>query len=861
MTQSSLPLAELGFSYGDQVYPYASVLVDCPHATDVFTYAIPPDLTVRDGDIVSVPFGKQQFGGLVIGCCDQLPETLAPERVKPIADVVMSGFFSEHYWHLLHWVAEYYCTDLITVVRIALPPGLLQQSQRRICLRSDRLPKDWALFLSQPSQRGARELIKLLQASKEHDYSYRYLKQKISPLPKATKDLLKRGWIESYLAPPKPMRPKQLLMVTLLTPPATSDPAELTPLQQSAVKVLQQRGGEMWLASLLKQVPCTLSTVKSLEKKGWVAIAEREQLRQGKLVSVAVSKPLAFTPAQAQAYENITTLKGFQQVLLHGVTGSGKTEVYLRISQDILQTGRSVLVLVPEIGLTPQLTDRFRARFGHKVAVYHSALGAGERYDTWRQTLLGNEQIIIGTRSAVFMPLPKLGLIILDEEHDSSFKQNQPAPCYHARTVAQRRAQLEQCPLVLGSATPSLESWQQAKTETGSETTHYLSLPERVQARPLPPVTIVDMRRELKRGNRSVFSGRLQQALRALKAQGQQGILFINRRGYSTFVSCRSCGEALECPHCDVSLSYHYTGQHRKILGGTPHPPDQEPLRPTLSHNQAPFRLEQSQLRCHYCNYTTLQPKFCPNCQSPYLKFFGSGTQKVTQALTAEFPELRWLRFDSDTTSRKGAHRQILEQFKQGEADLLVGTQMLTKGLDLAQVTLVGVMAADSLLNFADYRSAERGFQTLTQVSGRAGRGDEPGQVIIQTYTPQHPVIQAVQHHDYQQFIAQELPQRQALGYPPYGRLVLLRCLGYFPDLVANTIQAIAHYCSQHLPSQVELLGPAPASILRIAERYRWQLLLKSPASITVTMPVEALQVLCPAGIQLQIDVDPLSIN
>ncbi len=349
-------------------------------------------------------------------------------------------------------------------------------------------------------------------------------------------------------------------------------------------------------------------------------------------------------------------------------------------------------MLVPEIGLTPQLTDRFRARFGNKVAVYHSGLSHGERYDTWRQMLLGNEQIVIGTRSAIFVPLPKLGLIILDEEHDSSFKQTQPAPHYHARTVAQRRAELEQCPLIVGSATPSLESWQSIQQHQDHPQRHYLALPERVQSRPLPPVKIVDMRAELKQGNRSIFSRALQSALGELKAKQQQGILFIGRWATAPL-----------SPAAVVDMCWNV------------------PIVTFLCPITTPTGNTQPLLRCHYCNHWESQPKVCPECSSPYLKFFGSGTQKVTQALTEEFPDLRWIRFDGDTTRRKGAHRELLDKFKRGEADLLVGTQMLTKGLDLAQVTLVGVVAADSLLNFADYRSTERGFQTLTQVSGRAG--------------------------------------------------------------------------------------------------------------------------------------------
>ncbi|NEP28527.1 primosomal protein N', partial [Moorena sp. SIO3I6] len=479
------------------------------------------------------------------------------------------------------------------------------------------------------------------------------------------------------------------------------------------------------------------------------------------------------------------------------------------------------------------------------------------------QMIPGEPQVVIGTRSAVFAPLPQLGLIVLDEEHDSSFKQDQPIPTYHARTVAQWRAELENCPLILGSATPSVESWVSIKVmggardgQIGSEinpltssapevqpftcsppqhpelSTHYLSLPERIQSRPLPPVEIVDMRQELQAGNRSIFSRSLQDSLRRLKEQEKQGILFIPRRGHSTFVSCRSCGHVLECPHCDVSLSYHYTHE-----GAT------------------------QVLRCHYCNFGQLHPRSCPECSSPYLKFFGSGTQRVVQDLAKLFPELRIIRFDSDTTRTKNAHRTLLTQFANREADLLVGTQMLTKGLDLAQVTLVGVVAADGLLYLSDYRASERAFQTLTQVAGRAGRGDDPGQVIIQTYSPDHPVIQAVKTHNYQSFISDELEQRAALNYPPYGDLILLRISG----LDAVVVEKVAEDLADRLDTpeaEYDILGPAPASVIRVARRYRWQILLKfSPTVPARLLNWRELQDMCPPDISLTIDVNPLNIS
>ena len=417
-------------------------------------------------------------------------------------------------------------------------------------------------------------------------------------------------------------------------------------------------------------------------------IQPRQVLRIGEETKVTPDRLKSLTLDQQKALAVIEPLMRRTEVLLHGVTGSGKTEIYLQAIAPRLQAGQSALILVPEIGLTPQLTDRFRRRFGKQVSVYHSALSDGERYDTWRQMLSGHPQIVIGARSAIFAPLSNLGLIILDEEHDSSFKQDHPAPCYHTRTVAQWRAELEDCPLILGSATPSLESWVRIRGERGEQGSRgaggdggdggdgenlkfeiqnlksqdpeskiqnfYLSLPQRVHARPFSPIQIVDMRQELQGGNRSIFSRSLQRALEEMKASGNQGLLFIHRRGHSRFVSCRSCGHVMECPNCDVSLAYHQ-----------------------------PYAEGEPTLRCHYCGYGRSHPPHCPDCSSPYLKHFGSGTQRVIHEIDKQLSDLRCIRFDSDTTRTKGAHRALLTRFAQGEADLLIGTQMLTKGLDL----------------------------------------------------------------------------------------------------------------------------------------------------------------------------------
>ena len=718
---STLVLAEPGASYqsGSPQSRWIEVLVDCPGVQGIYTYRLPEQREVQPGDILSVPFGSQSLGAIAIRLVDQPPPDLTPDKIRDVEDVVSVGFFPAAYWDLLNQVAEYYYTPLIQVIRVALPPGLLGRSQRRIRL-SKEIKQSADAFLS-PT---ARQILELLQAQSAGDYSFAYLQRQVRGASRGLRELLRVSLVESYLEPPRLNRPKLQKAVTLVVSGSERD---MTTRQREILEVLRRCGGDMWLSELLQICNTSSSTLKALEQKGYIVIQEREVLRTDSGPLLAEDQPKSLTTAQSQAVATITQLDGFANVLLHGVTGSGKTEVYLQAIAPLLQRGKSALVLVPEIGLTPQLTDRFRARFGNKVCVYHSALSDGERYDTWRQMLTGEPQVVIGTRSAVFAPLPQLGLIVLDEEHDGSFKQDSPIPTYHARTVARWRAEREFCPLVLGSATPSLETWVNV-----TPSSYYLSLPERIQSRPLPPIEVVDMRQELQQGNRSIFSRSLQDALQQMLEREQQGILFIHRRGHSTFVSCRSCGYVLECPNCDVSLAYHH------IEEGAP-----------------------ELLRCHYCNFARSHPRNCPECSSPYLKFFGSGTQRVAQELARQFPQLRFIRFDSDTTRTKGSHRTLLTRFANREADLLVGTQMLTKGLDLPQVILVGVVAADGLLNLADYRASERAFQTLTQVAGRAGRGDEPGRVIVQTYSPEHPVIQAVQRHEYESFIETELEQRE----------------------------------------------------------------------------------------------------
>ncbi|MEM1369214.1 MAG: primosomal protein N' [Cyanobacteria bacterium P01_H01_bin.15] len=797
---------------------WVDVLVDCPGEASVLTYEVPSGISVNSGTVVLVPWGKQMLSGIVVNTQSSFPVALAVNQIKPLQAILTDHFFPPRYWNLLLKVAQYYCTDLITVLKAALPPGLLGKSQPRV-----RLAHFEQRVLDADLSLAAQQIFKLLNQPGK-SYSLRHLRRRVSQADQGLRELTKRGYLERYLRPPASVKPKCQKAVLLANSATAAEP--LTPRQQDVLMVLQRRGVQIWLSELLQLTGASSTVVTALARKGYVVVSEQEKLRLSQ-DEVAQDCPKILTLQQEAVLSKILHQDSYQQFLLHGVTGSGKTEIYLQAIAPILARGQSALVLVPEIGLTPQLTERFRSRFGKRVWVYHSGLGVGERYDTWRELLRGEPVIVIGTRSAVFTPIKNLGLIVLDEEHDASFKQTTPPPTYHARRVAQWRAEMADCAMILGTATPAIETWQcQLQQQV-----QYLSLPERISGRPLPPVEVVDMRQELQSGNYSCFSRPLQQQLRQLSPH--QAILFVSRRGHSTFVSCRSCGSVLECPHCDVSLSYHYAyeGAHQS-------------------------------LRCHYCNYQQPQPSFCPHCQSPYLKHFGNGTQRVCLDLNKEFPALKTLRFDSDTTSAKDAHRHLLRRFAEGQADVLVGTQMLTKGLDVPNVTLVGILAADSLLFHADYRAAERACQILLQVAGRAGRGDYPGQVILQTYAPEHPVIQAVAKHSYQQFLETELPQRKELSYPPFGLLVLLRLSSPNAIAVEQTAAQIAAVCRTVLSEQAEILGPAPAPIPRIARRYRWQVLLKFPMETVLPRSrLRNLKTLCPSGVSLSLDIDPQSLD
>jgi len=587
--------------------------------------------------------------------------------------------------------------------------------------------------------------------------------------------------------------------------------------QKRVVEILKEKP-EILAADLVEQAAAGHGTLRALEKKGIVSIENRRLERKISWDTIA-DPTLELTWEQKRALDSIEAeMAGKKRpVLLHGVTGSGKTEVYLRLIEKIVAAGRQAIVLVPEIALTPQTVSRFGARFGDRISVLHSGLSAGERFDQWWKVYRQEVAVVIGARSAIFAPTPNLGLIVIDEEHEGTYKQEEGSIRYQTRDVAVKRAELAGAQLILGSATPSLESYHRALQGQF----RLAELTQRVEKRPLPPVSIVDMRKEFEKGNRGMFSGELAEGLLNLTASKKQAIILLNRRGFASFVLCRECGHVLQCPNCQVSLTYHKA---------------------------------ENRLHCHYCPHKEVLPASCPRCASRYLRQFGVGTEQVEYALRKEFPQLTPIRLDADTTRKKGAHRAILNKFAQGEAQVLLGTQMVAKGLDFPNVTLVGVLSADLSLNFPDLRASERTFQLLTQVAGRSGRGRLPGRVIIQCYEPRHFAIQCAQNHDYLGFYRREITFRRKLGYPPFRHLTRILVSGG-RQAAEKAAREIAAYLKTSGFNQQDILGPQPAPLGKLQGRYRWQLLLKSDHHIDTLLR----QLPAPPGeIRVSIDIDPL---
>ncbi len=657
-------------------------------------------------------------------------------------------------------------------------------------------------------------------AQRCHTSPFRMLKAALPP-----------GWLGQRVV--ASVKERRLWWVSLLDNSAGLD-ADLPARQACLVAKLQELGGGAWQRDL----------VAAGFQSGIVqALVRRERLvRELRLATDAqpsspslgvvpeMEVPRTLTDEQTIAIETLKNQPEGGGVLLWGITGSGKTEVYLQLAADELAAGRHVLVLTPEIGLIPQLVDRCRRRFGSRVLECHSGCTERERVRTWRNSIEAEGPlVIVGTRSAIFLPLNPLGLIVLDEEHDSSYKQESPMPCYHARDLAMARVQREGGRVLLGSATPSLETWIQLAPDGPLA---LAQLQQRISDQPLPPVQIIDMRHELADGHRRLISRALMDRLSKLPEQGEQAVVLVPRRGYSTFLSCRSCGEVMQCPHCDVALTVHGKSTAHQWL------------------------------RCHWCDHRAPVTTSCGHCGSTAFKPFGAGTQRVLEQLESELEGLRLLRFDRDTTGGRDGHRRLLDQFAAGEADVLVGTQMLAKGMDLPRVTLAAVLAADGLLHRPDLRAGEQALQLLLQLAGRAGRGERPGQVLVQTYSPDHPVILHLVDGRYERFLEEEAAERRDAGLVPFARACVLRLSGTSASTTATAAAVLAEQlrpgCTD---SGWQLIGPAPAPVARVAGRSRWQLLLHGPQASALPLPSgSSLWDGLPSGVALAVDPDPLQL-
>ncbi|MDD3719006.1 MAG: primosomal protein N' [Actinomycetota bacterium] len=788
---------------------YVNVVIDAParQLDRPFTYSVPRHLAgkVETGSVALVPLGSTLQIGYVLDFCD--PPDLP--RVRAIEAVVDEPpLFDTRMVRLCEWMAHNYLSPLSQVFRLVVPPG----RSRRV-IETVALEREAAQALEGLPARAVRqrEVVEALAAHGEMPVSE--LKSRLGGRISSSvlRALEEGGWVERRFVMPRPRASRIKVRVAMLTETgreAVEDHGRqgLSQARLRLLEALRDHGGSMTVPELLHATGSSSSVLRGAAEKGLLVVGEEERLRDPFAQrSFPSMDPHELNAEQRKALDEITaSMKaGKSEVfLLHGITGSGKTEVYLYAIEYALRQGRTSVVLVPEIALTPQMVQRFKGRLGEEVAVLHSRLGLGERYDQWRGIRRGKYKVVIGARSALFAPLPDLGLIIIDEEHETTYKENS-APRYNAREVAAERARLSAATLVLGSATPQLESRYAAAR--GDYV--YLELARRVDNRPLPEVEVVDMRDPGDAGMRTILSPRLVNALGKVYRAGEQAILFLNRRGFARFMQCHACGNILQCRNCSVSLCYHARGER---------------------------------LLCHHCGWTLQPPFVCPACGGPVHRYTGVGTERVEEELRRLLPPLRCIRMDADTTRRKDSHWDMLEDFKSGHAQVLLGTQMIAKGLDIPNVTLVGVINADTSLGLPDFRAGERTFQLLTQVGGRAGRGARPGKVIVQTFNPDHYAIRAAVRGDASAFYRKETEYRREANYPPFCRLVNLVISAPAETHARDAAHALGDLLRPRLrPGDGDVLGPAPAPLSRLKGRFRYHIVVKTTAFENAAAAIE----------------------
>jgi len=794
-----------------------------------FTYLVPRPLVAhaRVGSRVIVPFGRKQLTGVIVS----LSDSSSVKGIKPIQDVLdVEPSFSQEMMKLLAWISAYYLAPVGEVFKAAMPMGLTIEGKQTVRL----VAPDPHTLLAETAKKAPQQHKLLSLLVKDGELSVRQLQRrgKIKSIHSVMNPMIQHGWLltEVHLDKPK-VKPKLERVVALtqaakeiLSIPAATT-TNITSRQTDLLRAIAEREASspapVSLQGVLRSLHCSLSIAKALEAKGLITISEREVIRSPRFDDYPPARALTLTTHQQNALQAVLTAvesQTYKTFLLHGITASGKTQVYIESMRQVLARGKNAIVLVPEISLTPQTVRRFKSHFGEHVAVMHSQMSAGERYDAWRLAREGRVKIVIGPRSAIFAPLENLGLIVVDEEHEASYKQFDSTPRYHARDTAIVRAHQAQAVVILGSATPSAESYQNV---LGGKY-ELLELPERVDNAELPQIEIVDMTVERKRLFEEIkatvkadgvpFPKRL--PLRSIsrllvdeirkRMEKQEGVILLqNRRGYSHVVECLDCGFVEKCDHCEVTLTYHTTKKH---------------------------------LRCHYCGFVKAPPAVCPSCNGPDVRFHSLGTQQVEEEIREILADARVIRMDLDTTSRKGAHDRFLLQFERGEADILLGTQMVAKGLDFPRVTLVGVVSADTQMLLPDFRASERTFHLLTQVAGRSGRSALAGEVVIQTRQPDHYSLRYVATHDYHGFYKEELAYRRELDYPPFSRIVLVEFKGEHENEVQHHAKKFAEILRTENTSPANLiLGPADAAISKIKKNFRKHVIIKNLKAIDST--------------------------
>ena len=799
----------------------AEVIVDVStyHVDRPFDYEVPTEWVniIEMGCRVKVPFGPRNVLGFVVGLKNNTD--VPSNKLKSIAQILdIEPVLTEEMLSMAKWLKNETICYEIDALQVMLPSALRAKYEKIIMMQEDKdaLPEEAKAIFGKRQQANFKE----------------FERAELLPL---LKQLITNKIVKIENVVKQQGNVKEIRMVKI-----SDNQQDIDKAMEEAARAAKQRLLIEWMNAHLGEVllpqkiyeetGVSSAVLQSVIEKGAAHFIQEEVYRDPFTREVSRTQSLQLTDEQHVALKAIVgsmeeqTAKTF---LLHGVTGSGKTEIYLQAIQKVLDEGKEAIMLVPEISLTPQMTERFRSRFGEMVAVMHSGLSVGEKYDEWRKIQQGKVSVVVGARSAIFAPFTNIGLIILDEEHESTYKQ-EDSPRYHARDVAIWRSEFYKCPVILGSATPALESFARAKKGVYS----LLSLKQRALHQPLPTVFIADMREELQKGNRSMFSEQLIDAIRVRLEKKEQMVMFLNRRGYSSFVLCRDCGTVVQCPNCDISLTYHRTTE---------------------------------KLKCHYCGYEERVPQICPQCQSEHIRYFGTGTQKVEEEIYKLFPEARVLRMDVDTTKQKGAHEEILQAFGEGQADILLGTQMIAKGLDFPNITLVGVLSADTSLHLPDYRAAERTFQLLTQVSGRAGRHEKRGEVIIQSYTPEHYAIELAKIQDYEPFYEREMFLRRRSGYPPYYFVALVQISHEDVMMAAEYAGRAADWLRGNLSNQVAIIGPTTASISRLQNRYRYQCLIKYKIEPNLIPVLQRLLAMYRAewikqGILMTVDLDPSTI-